>query len=749
MAQKFTVPVTIKNLSSAGSDGLTVFLDQESFARLKVEAGGRITWGSGAGAGDTNLYRDAESVLKTDDTFKAAGLYVAGTQIDTTGATNGDALVFNGTKFVSASVAGGSGASLTVSDTPPAGAEEGDLWFSSLELEVYVYYSSAWIQVTDSSSGVQELYELVDVLIEDPVYGETLVYNGTEWENGIAGAAVSLETARIIQLSGDVSGSVSFDGSQNVNIATTVQPNSIALGTDTTGNYVSSLVAGTGVTLSNNSGETATPTIAIGQAVGTSASVTFTHVSADLTGDVTGNADTATALQNARTIELIGDVSGSASFDGTSNINLFTTVNTASVAIGELYGVNISNPLEFQTLEYDGTEWVNANAQSSVYVRNAEATTITTGTAVYLFGATGDHATVKRADNTVDTTSSKTVGLVSSNILASENGVVITQGYVDGIDLSTGYVSGDVLWLGKNGQFTKDKPSAPDHLVFIGVVVRATSNGIVYVSTQNGYELDELHDVKISGLSDGQFLRYNSASTMWVNDTINLGSDTVGDYVSTITAGTGITVTGGTGESSTPTVSIGQAVGTSDSPTFAGLNINGSIIFEGTTANEFETTLSVTDPTADNAITLPNVTGTVVTTGDTGTVTSAMIADATIVNGDISTTAAIELSKLADATIDVKTSNYSLVLTDKNKFIKMNSSSNRTITVPAESTVNFPTGSQINLIRYGSGTLEVVAAGSVTIYSTPGRFLRAQYSSATLLKCADTNVWMLIGDLSA
>lgn len=72
MAQKFTVPVTIKNLSSAGSDGITVFLDQESFARLKVEAGGRITWGAGVEAGDTNLYRDGVNTLATDDVFQAA-----------------------------------------------------------------------------------------------------------------------------------------------------------------------------------------------------------------------------------------------------------------------------------------------------------------------------------------------------------------------------------------------------------------------------------------------------------------------------------------------------------------------------------------------------------------------------------------------------------------------------------------------------------------------------------------------------
>ena len=73
----------------------------------------------------------------------------------------------------------------------------------------------------------------------------------------------------------------------------------------------------------------------------------------------------------------------------------------------------------------------------------------------------------------------------------------------------------------------------------------------------------------------------------------------------------------------------------------------GSLTFEGSTANGFETTLAVVDPTADRTITFPNTTGTVVTTGDSGTVTSSMIADGTIVNTDISTTAAIAFSKLA------------------------------------------------------------------------------------------------------
>ena len=75
---------------------------------------------------------------------------------------------------------------------------------------------------------------------------------------------------------------------------------------------------------------------------------------------------------------------------------------------------------------------------------------------------------------------------------------------------------------------------------------------------------------------------------------------------------------------------------------------NANIVFEGATADANETTLTVTDPTADRTITLPNVTGTVVTTGDTGTVTSAMIANSTIVDADISGSAEIAVNKLAD-----------------------------------------------------------------------------------------------------
>jgi hypothetical protein len=89
------------------------------------------------------------------------------------------------------------------------------------------------------------------------------------------------------------------------------------------------------------------------------------------------------------------------------------------------------------------------------------------------------------------------------------------------------------------------------------------------------------------------------------------------------------------------------------SPTFTGtvlLGQNAVLAFEGSANDEYELTITCVNPTADRTITFPNATGTVVTTGDTGTVTSAMIADATIVNADVSASAAIAVSKLANGT---------------------------------------------------------------------------------------------------
>jgi hypothetical protein len=83
VAQKFTVPVTIRNLTSAGSDAFTIYVDQDAHPRLQVQAGGRLVWGPGDGTGDVNLYRSDGNTLTTDDLFKATSGVIT---LTTTGA---------------------------------------------------------------------------------------------------------------------------------------------------------------------------------------------------------------------------------------------------------------------------------------------------------------------------------------------------------------------------------------------------------------------------------------------------------------------------------------------------------------------------------------------------------------------------------------------------------------------------------------------------------------------------------------
>lgn len=103
---------------------------------------------------------------------------------------------------------------------------------------------------------------------------------------------------------------------------------------------------------------------------------------------------------------------------------------------------------------------------------------------------------------------------------------------------------------------------------------------------------------------------------------------------------------------------------------------------------------------------------------------------------------------LAPATIlvDTKTASYTLVASDQNKLIIMNSGSATTVTIPTDS-VTFPIGAKVDVWRQGSGTVTVSPAGGVTLNSRAGQTqLNAQYSGATLIKRAN-NTWLMVGDL--
>jgi len=156
------------------------------------------------------------------------------------------------------------------------------------------------------------------------------------------------------------------------------------------------------------------------------------------------------------------------------------------------------------------------------YVTNAEAsTTITKGQPVYAFGGTGDRLKVKLAYNTSDATSAQTVGMVvSTSIAANQKGIIIVAGQLDNLSTlpTSTFADGDPIYLGATaGTITNVKPAAPNHLVYLGIVTTASpgSAGRMYVRVQNGYEMNELHDVQSSGAVNNDILYRDTAVNLW------------------------------------------------------------------------------------------------------------------------------------------------------------------------------------------------------------------------------------------
>lgn len=155
-----------------------------------------------------------------------------------------------------------------------------------------------------------------------------------------------------------------------------------------------------------------------------------------------------------------------------------------------------------------------------VLVRNTTGSTIAKGTAVYASGSNGTNILISKASNAGEATSSKTLGLTYASIANNGSNYVITEGLLTGLNTSAATV-GDPVWLGVDGALIyglANKPVAPAHLVSMGVVTRVSSTvGEIFVKVQNGFELEELHDVLIVDEADGDALVYESASGLWKN----------------------------------------------------------------------------------------------------------------------------------------------------------------------------------------------------------------------------------------
>ena len=337
---------------------------------------------------------------------------------------------------------------------------------------------------------------------------------------------------------------------------------------------------------------------------------------------------------------------------------LITAVSATNISIptnlDSLTDVTISLEATGQLLQFNGSQWVNwtpnyvptsrtlsingtsydlsANRAWTIdtvsYVSRVQhgvkaAVAINKGQAVYVTSADGTNMIVSLASNGSEATSSKTMGLLDATVAINGMANVVTEGLLAGLDTSLAGTEGDPVWLGDNGNLIyglPNKPYAPRHLVFIGIVTRKNANtGEIFVKVQNGFELKEIHDVDLITTVpvNGHILGYDG--TLWVNKTIAgwLGFTPANDANVVHTTGNesiaGIkTFSGTTQATSTTTGTIVTAggVGIAKNLYVGGdLNVVGNLIIGGTTTTVYAQNLAV----SDNMIYLNNGIATTIT----------------------------------------------------------------------------------------------------------------------------------------
>jgi hypothetical protein len=214
--------------------------------------------------------------------------------------------------------------------TAPSAPVTGQVYYDTVDSKIKVWTGSAWANVGGSQEEIEDYIDNllaagngVSLTYDDDNNILTIANTGVLSVTGGTDVDVDSSTGNItISLPATI-GSDTTGNADTATVASSVVANSVALGTDTTGNYVATVAGSSNVTVTGSGSESAAVSIDL------PASITV-----DVTGDLTGNADTASTLATARNIAISGPVSGDANFDGSQNITITVAQNNDSVTLG-------------------------------------------------------------------------------------------------------------------------------------------------------------------------------------------------------------------------------------------------------------------------------------------------------------------------------------------------------------------------------------------------------------------------------
>ena len=268
----------------------------------------------------------------------------------------------------------------------------------------------------------------------------------------------------------------------------------------------------------------------------------------------------------------------------------FDTSATNTTAVGKLYW-DAGEGSFLYTLS-GGNVTQNLHPGSEL-VYNGTGSSLTKGQVVYLSGAQGQRPSVALALATSEATSARTIGIVAETIANGAEGWIRTIGILEGFDTSA-FTEGAQLYLSGTtaGAMTATKPVAPTHLVYTARVIKSHATaGRILVDIQNGYELDELHDVAISSPSTGQTIVYNSTTSLWSNGTLPVSGGGTG--ATNLTSGYLLKGNGTSAVSASVVYDDGTNVGIGTSSPTARLTAKGGITqvfnYSGAAASPSET----------------------------------------------------------------------------------------------------------------------------------------------------------------